>query len=50
MDEAGAIVQEARVQNANLNDIAQRYAGGKAVIEATTNCYHISVRSLNSQM
>ena len=41
MDEAGEIVDEVRVQNANLDDLAQRYAGAEAVIEATSNYYHI---------
>ena len=41
IDEAGEIVEEVRVQNANLDDLAQRYAGAEAVIEATSNYYHI---------
>ncbi|PSP27274.1 IS110 family transposase [Halobacteriales archaeon QH_2_65_14] len=41
MDEAGAIVEEVRVENANLDDLAQRYAGAQAAIEATSNYYHI---------
>ncbi len=41
MDEAGMIVEEVRVENANLDDLAQRYAGAQAVIEATSNYYHI---------
>jgi transposase len=41
MDEAGEIVEEVRVENANLDDLAQRYAGAEAVIEATSNYYHI---------
>jgi hypothetical protein len=41
MDEAGEIVEEVRVRNANLDDLAQRYAGAEAVIEATSNYYHI---------
>ena len=41
MDEAGTIVEEVRVENANLDDIAQRYAGAQAVLEATSNYYHI---------
>jgi hypothetical protein len=28
-------------ENVNLDDIAQRYAGAKAAIEATSNYYHI---------
>ncbi len=41
MDEDGEIVEEVRVENANLDELAQRYAGAEAVIEATTNYYHI---------
>ena len=41
MDEAGAIVEEVRVENANLDDLAQQYAGAEAAIEATSNYYHI---------
>lgn len=41
MDEAGEIIEEVRVENANLNDPAQRYAGAQAVLEATSNYYHI---------
>jgi transposase len=41
MDETGEIVEEVRVQNANLDDLAQRYAGAQAAIEATSNYYHI---------
>jgi len=41
MDEAGEIVEEVRVENANLDDLAQRYAGAQAVLEATSNYYHI---------
>jgi len=41
MDEAGAIVEEVRVENANLDDLAQRYAGAQAALEATSNYYHI---------
>jgi transposase len=40
-DEAGTIVEEVRVENANLDELAQRYAGGEAAIEATSNYYHI---------
>jgi len=38
---AGNIVEEVRVDNANLEDLAQRYAGAKAALEATSNYYHI---------
>jgi len=41
MDETGAIVEEVRVENANLDELAQRYAGAQAAIEATSNYYHI---------
>jgi len=41
MDETGEIVEEVRVENANLDDLAQRYAGADAAIEATSNYYHI---------
>jgi transposase len=41
MNHAGEIVEEVRVENANLDELAQRYAGAKAVIEATSNYYHI---------
>jgi hypothetical protein len=41
LDDDGAVVQEARVQNANLAKIAEEYAGSKAAIEATSNYYTI---------
>jgi len=41
MNEAGEIVEEDRVENANLDDFAQQYAGAQAAIEATSNYYHI---------
>ena len=41
MDEAGKIVEEVRVENENLDDLAQRYAGAQAALEATSNYYHI---------
>jgi len=41
MDDSGEIVEEIRVENANLDDLAQRYAGADAAIEATSNYYHI---------
>jgi transposase len=34
-------LEEVRVQNANLDEIAARYEGSKAVIEATRNCHTI---------
>ena len=39
MDEAGEIVEEVRVENANLDELAQRYAGAQAALEATSNYY-----------
>ncbi|WP_114579687.1 IS110 family transposase [Saliphagus sp. LR7] len=41
MDENGKIIEEVRVENANLDDLAKRYAGAEAAIEATSNYYHI---------
>ena len=41
IDEAGDIVEEVRVENANLDELAQRYAGSQAAIEATSNYYNI---------
>jgi predicted NBD/HSP70 family sugar kinase len=43
MDEAGKIVEGARVENTNLDHPAQRYADAQAVIEATSNYYYIHV-------
>lgn len=40
-NEAGDVVEEVRVRNANLDEVAQRYAGAEAAIEATSNYYHI---------
>jgi len=41
LDHNGEIVDEVRVENANLEDFAQQYAGSPAAIEATSNYYHI---------
>jgi transposase len=41
MDDSGEIVEEVRVQNANLGDLAEKYVGASAAIEATSNYYHI---------
>ena len=41
MDENGEIEREVRVENANLDELAQEYAGSEAAIEATGNYYHI---------
>lgn len=41
LDEDGEIVDEVRVANANLDTIAEEYAGSKAALEATGNYYTI---------
>ncbi len=41
IDEAGDLIEEVRVENANLDELAQQYAGSQAAIEATSNYYHI---------
>lgn len=41
MDKNGTIDREVRVKNANLDEIAQEYAGSEAAIEATSNYYPI---------
>jgi transposase len=41
LDEDGKIADEVRVENANLEEIAQQYAGSEAAIEATGNYYTI---------
>jgi len=41
MDETGQIVEETRLQNEDLDEFAQQYAGATAAIEATSNYYHI---------
>ena len=41
LDHNGEIVDEVRVENANLDDFAQQYAGSQAALEATSNYYHI---------
>lgn len=41
LDDDGEVVEEARVQNASLEKIAEDYAGAKAAIEATSNYYTI---------
>ncbi|MFC4989317.1 hypothetical protein [Saliphagus infecundisoli] len=41
MDDDGDVIEEVRVQNANLDNIAKQYAGSKAAIEATSNYYAI---------
>ena len=39
LDENGKIDREVRVENANLDKVAQEYAGSEAAIEATSNYY-----------
>jgi transposase len=41
LDDDGEVDREIRVENANLDEIAEEYAGAKAVIEATSNYYTI---------
>jgi len=41
MDDTGEIVEVVRVLDANLNDLAEKYAEASAEIEATSNHYHI---------
>ncbi len=41
MDEAGEIVEEVRVENANLDDLAKRYAGAEAAIEAKYTIHRV---------
>ena len=41
LDQNGEIVEEVRVENANLDEFAQQYAGSEAALEATSNYYHL---------
>ncbi|WP_080503439.1 IS110 family transposase [Halococcus thailandensis] len=41
IDDNGEIEEEVRVKNANLDEIAQKYAGGEAALEATSNYFTI---------
>jgi transposase len=41
IDAEGNLVEEVRVANADLDEIAQKYAGGEAAIEATSNYFTI---------
>lgn len=41
LNDDGEVVDEARVQNASLEKIAEEYAGSKAAIEATSNYYTV---------
>lgn len=40
-DDDGTLIEETRVDKTELEALAERYAGGEAVLEATTNYYHI---------
>lgn len=37
----GELIEQVRVKNTDLEELAQRYAGGKALLEATTNYFYI---------
>src|SRR5699024_9159472 len=37
----GGVIEQVRVENTDLEEIAQRYAGGEALLEATTNYFYI---------
>jgi len=41
LDDDGEVVDEARVQNVSLEQIAEEYAGSEAAIEATSNYYTV---------
>ncbi len=41
LDDDGEVVEEGRVENATLDEVAEQYAGSQAVIEATSNYYTI---------
>lgn len=41
VNEDGEIVDEVRVTNANLDEIAEKYAGSEAAIETTSNYFTI---------
>lgn len=40
-DDDGELIENVRVRLADLETLANEYAGGKAVIEATTNYFHV---------
>jgi len=40
-DDDGELIEETRVNNEDLEAIADRYAGGQALLEATTNDIYI---------
>ena len=48
LDDDAEVVEEIRVKNANLDDVAEEYAGAKAVIEATSNYYTVYAASTNT--
>jgi transposase len=37
----GDVIEQVRVKNTDLEEVAQQYAGGKALLEATTNYFYI---------
>jgi transposase len=37
----GEVIEQVRVKNTDLEEIAQQYAGGEALLEATTNYFYI---------
>ncbi|WP_458190461.1 hypothetical protein [Haladaptatus sp. NG-WS-4] len=37
----GEVIEQVRVKNTDLEEIAQQYAGGTALLEATTNYFYI---------
>ena len=41
LDDDAEVVEEIRVKNANLDDVAEEYAGAKAALEATSNYYTV---------
>lgn len=41
LDENGQFLEETRVENASLDEFAQRYAGATVALEATSNYHHI---------
>ena len=41
LDEDGEVVDEGRVLDATLDEVAEQYAGSKVTIEATSNYYTI---------
>ncbi len=41
MDDDTGVVEEIRVTNANLDEVAEEYAGAKAALEATSNYYTV---------